>query len=51
MKDLAFTLSHRINNTNYKGWNKQMEMFAYNLQNYTHYTKLNATKPNTLGSY
>ena len=31
MKRLAFTLSRKINNTNYKGWSKQMDIFAYNL--------------------
>ena len=28
-----------------------MDMFTYNLQNHAHYTKLNATKPNTFGGY
>ena len=31
IKDLALTLSYRINNVNYKGCNEQMDMFAYNL--------------------
>ena len=28
-----------------------MDIFAYNLQNYTHHTKLNTAKSNTLGGY
>jgi len=31
IKDLAFTISHKIDNTDYKGWSKQMDIFAYNL--------------------
>jgi len=31
IKDLALTLSRKINDANYKGWSKQMDVFAYNL--------------------
>jgi hypothetical protein len=31
MKDLALTLSRKIGDTNYKGWSKQIDVFAYNL--------------------
>jgi len=31
MKDLALTLSCKIGDTNYKGWSKQIDVFAYNL--------------------
>jgi hypothetical protein len=31
MKDLALTLSRKIGNADYKGWSKQMDVFAYNL--------------------
>jgi len=51
IKDLALTLSRKINNANYKGWSKQMDMFAYNLQNYAYYTKLNTAKLSTAGGY
>ena len=51
IKDLAFTLSCKINNANYKGQSKQMDVFTYNLQNYTHYTKLNTAKLNTASGY
>ena len=51
IKDLALTLSYKIGNANYKGWSKQIDIFTYNLQNYTHYTKLNTAKPNTASGY
>ena len=44
IKNLALTLSRKINDANYKGQSKQIDMFAYNLQNYAHYAKLNAAK-------
>jgi len=28
-----------------------MDVFAYNLQNYAHYIKLNTAKPSTAGGY
>ena len=31
IKDLALTLSRKIGNANYKGWSKQIDVFAYNL--------------------
>ena len=51
IKDLALTLSRKISNTNYKGQSKQMDIFTYNLQNYTYYTKLNTTKLSTASGY
>jgi len=51
IKDLALTLSHKIGNTNYKGWSKQMDVFAYNLQNHTYYIKLNTAKLSTASGY
>ena len=51
IKDLAFTISCKINDTDYKGWSEQMDMFAHNLQNHAYYTKLNAAKQNTTGGY
>ena len=44
IKDLALTLSRKINNANYKGWSKQIDVFTYNLQNHAYYAKLNAAK-------
>ena len=51
MKDLALTLSYKIGDADYKGWSEQMDMFTYNLQNYTYYTKLNTAKLSTAGGY
>ena len=51
IKDLALTISNKIDNTDYKGWSKQINMFVYNLQNHVYYTKLNATKQNTTSGY
>jgi len=51
IKDLALTLSRKINDADYKGWSEQIDMFAYNLQNYAYYTKLNAAKLNTASGY
>ena len=31
IKDLALTLNYKINNADYKGWSKQMDIFAHNL--------------------
>ena len=31
IKDLALTLSRKIDDANYKGWSEQMDVFAYNL--------------------
>ena len=31
IKDLAFTLSCKIGDADYKGWSKQIDVFAYNL--------------------
>jgi hypothetical protein len=51
IKDLALTLNYKIGNADYKDWSKQMDVFAYNLQNHTHYTKLNTAKLSTVNSY
>ena len=51
IKDLALTLSYKINNADYKGWSEQMDVFVYNLQNHAYYTKLNTVKLNTAGGY
>ena len=51
IKDLVLTLSRKIDKADYEGWSKQMDVFAYNLQNYAHHTKLNAAKLNTAGGY
>jgi len=51
IKDLALTLSRKIDDANYEGWSKQMDVFAYNLQNYAHHTKLNTAKLSTTGGY
>jgi len=51
IKDLALTLSRKIGDANYKGWSKQMDVFAYNLQNYAYYIKLNTAKLSTAGGY
>ena len=31
IKDLALTLSRKIGDADYKGWSKQMDVFAHNL--------------------
>ena len=51
MKDLALTLSRKINDADYEGWGEQIDVFAHNLQNHAYHTKLNATKPSTASSY
>jgi len=51
MKDLALTLSCKIGDADYEGWSKQMDVFAYNLQNYAHYIKLNTAKLSTASGY
>ena len=51
IKDLALTLSYKIGNADYKGQSEQMDMFAYNLQNYTYYTKLNTAKLSAASGY
>jgi len=51
IKDLAFTLSCKIDNANYEGWSKQMDVFTYNLQNHAYYTKLNTAKLSTASGY
>jgi len=51
IKDLALTLSRKIGDADYKGWSKQMDVFAYNLQNHAHYIKLNTAKLSTAGGY
>ena len=51
IKDLALTLNYKINNADYKGWSKQIDIFIYNLQNYTYYTKLNTAKLSTTSGY
>ena len=51
IKDLALTLNYKISNAYYKGQSKQMDIFIYNLQNYTYYTKLNTAKLSTANGY
>ena len=51
IKDLALTLSRKIGDADYKGWSEQMDVFAHNLQNHAHHTKLNTAKPSTAGGY
>lgn len=51
MKDLALTLSRKIDDADYKGWSEQMDVFAYNLQNHAHYTKLNTAKLSAASGY
>lgn len=51
IKDLALTLSRKIDDADYEGWSKQMDIFAHNLQNHAHHTKLNTAKLNTTGGY
>jgi len=36
MEELALRLAHEINNSDYTGWSKQMDIFAKNLANYAH---------------
>ena len=36
MEELVLGLAYKINNSNYIGWSKQMDMFAKNLINHTH---------------
>jgi len=40
IKKLALGLAHKINNSNYIGWSKQMDVFAKNLTNYAHQSNL-----------
>jgi hypothetical protein len=51
MKDLALTLSRKIDDADYEGWSEQMDVFAHNLQNHAHHTKLNTAKLSTAGGY
>src|ERR1700721_1923071 len=36
IKELVLGLAHKINNNNYIGWSKQMDVFAKNLANYAY---------------
>ena len=37
MGELVLKLTHKINNSDYTDWSKQMDIFAKNLMNYTHW--------------
>jgi len=36
MEELVLRLAYKINNSNYIGWSKQINIFIKNLANYTH---------------
>ena len=36
MEELVLGLAHKINDSDYIGWSKQMDMFAKNLANYAY---------------
>ena len=36
MGELVLRLAYKINNSNYTGWNKQMNVFTKNLINYAY---------------
>jgi hypothetical protein len=40
MEDLVLGLAHEINDNDYTGWSKQMDVFAKNLANYAHRANL-----------
>ena len=43
MKDLVLNLSTEIDDNDYTAWSKQMDIFARNIQNHAHQTKLDTT--------
>ena len=40
MEELVLRLTYEINNNNYIGWSKQIDVFAKNLANYAHRANL-----------
>jgi len=36
MEELVLRLAYKINNSDYTGWSKQIDMFTKNLMNYAH---------------
>ena len=40
MEELVLGLAYKINNSDYIGWSKQIDVFAKNLANYVHQANL-----------